>query len=269
MKKKMNRKPYSGEVARVPFNFVHSMGRIWAAQRVRIKDFRPAPWRVGENLFSLYEPFSLSPWDLQNYLTVLHVLQHQKKYSVIKDIYSADKYRMTLKMRDLYDILSIPGSGSGRSDLKDSIVNQVGTVFRVRRPDEDIIYFGLGLHAGTLKFIGAGKQGLTCEFHPDKSLIDSAGLTENVSRILGYRYGMTKLIDFLVMGKLDAGVNLTERDWLKALSRGQRLNNFKNSFYPALEEISAASFDVSRNDDGKKIMVKYRNKEKLPPSQSF
>ena len=79
---------------------------------------------------------------------------------------------------------------------------------------------------------------------------------------------MSKLIDFLVMGKLDAGVNLTERGWLEALSRGQRLNNFKNSFYRALEEISGVSFDVSRNDDGK-IMVKYRNKEKLPPSQSF
>ena len=268
MKKNMNRKPYSGEVARVPFHFVHSMGRIWANQRVRTKDFRPEPWRVGENLFFLYEPVSLSPWDLQNYLTVLHVLENFKKYSVIKDQYSNDKYRMTLKMRDLYDILSIPGSGSGRNDLKDSIINHVETVFRVQRPEEDIIYFGLGLHAGTLKFNGTGRKGLTCEFYPDKSLIDSAGLTENVTRLLSYRYGMSKLIDFLVMGKLDAGVNLTERDWLEALSRGQRLNNFKNSFYPALEEISGVSFDVSRNDDGK-IMVKYRNKEKLPPSQSF
>ena len=268
MKKHINRKPYNGKVARVPFHFVHSMGRIWANQRVRIKDFRPEPWRVGKNLFSLYVPVSLSPWDLQNYLTVLHVLENSKKYSVIKDEYSNDKYRMILRMKNLYDILLIPGSGSGRSDLKDSIVNQVGTVFRVRRPDEDIIYFGLGLHAGTLKFIGAGKQGLTCEFHPDKTLIDNAGLTENVTRLLSYRYGMSKLIDFLVMGKLDAGVSLAERGWLEVLSRGQRLNNFKNSFYPALEDISGVSFDVSRNEDGK-IMVKYRNKEKLPPSQSF
>ncbi|NCB75307.1 MAG: hypothetical protein EOM51_11295 [Clostridia bacterium] len=221
-----------------------------------------------ENLFSLFEPVSLSPWDLQNYLTVLHVLQNKKDYPIIKDEYSDDKYRMTLKMRDLYDLLSIPGSGSGRNDLKDSIIYHVETVFRVRRPKEDIIYLGLGLHAGTLKFTGTGRKGLTCEFHPDKSLIDDGQLTENVSRILSYRYGMSKLIDFLVIGKMDAGVSLTERGWLAALSRGERLNNFKTSFYPALEELSNVSFDVTRNEEGK-IRVKYRNKEKLPPSQSF
>lgn len=258
--KKSRRKTYTGETARVPYSFVHSMGKIWATQRTRIKDFRPDPWEVGENRFSLYEPFSLSPLDLQNYLTLLHVFQHDKKYSVLKDEYSEDKYRMILKMRDLYEILLIPGSGSGRNDLKNSIINHVETVFRVSRPNEDIIYFGLGLHAGRVKFIGTGRGGLTCELHPDKSLIDNAGLTENVSRILAYRYGMSKLIDFLVMGKLDRGVTLSEKEWLNALSRGERLNNFKNSFYPALEELSDISFNVSRNEEGK-ISVKYKNRE--------
>lgn len=260
MKKRMNRKPYSGEVARVPFSFVHSVGRIWATQRARIKDFRPAPWKVGESVFSLYEPVSLSPWDLQNYLTVLHVLQHQKKYSVVKDAYSDDKYRMILRMRDLYDILSIPVNGSGRNDLKDSIVDHIETVFRVQRLEEDIIYFGLGLHAGRVKFTGTGRGGSTCELHPDKSLIDNAGLTENISRILTYKWGISKLIDFLVMGKLDAGVTLTEDEWFKALSRGKRINDFKESFYPALEELSDISFNVTRNEEGK-ITVKYKNRE--------
>ena len=263
MKKKIKRPEYKGDVARVPYNFVHCMGKIWAVQRGRIRDFRPAPWIIGDSFFNLYEPYSLSSGDLQNYLALLHVLQHPREYSVVQDEYSSDKYKMTLRMRALYDILQIPDGGSRRSDLKESILNHAGTMLRVTRPENDIIYYGLGLHAGIVKFKGIGRGGSVCELHPDKGLIDNSGLTENITRILTYKYGMSKLIDFLVMGKLDAGVDLSYRGWMEALTREGRIDHFKRDFEPALEEISIEDFMVEVREDGVKIKYKSSKQKAL------
>lgn len=260
--KKKRRKKYKGNVARVPISFVHSMGHIWATQKVRITDFRPKPWRSGNSFYSLYEPVSLSPWDLQNYLMVLHVLQNPKIYTLKKDEYGFDRYRILFQMKDIYNLLNIPYKGSGRGDLKESIINHCGTVLRVIRPDEDIIYWGLGLNAGTVKFEGIGRSGLTCELTPYKALIDNKNklFSENITRMLKYRFGMSKLIDFYVLGKLNAGVSLTEKGWMSSLSRGDRLDIFQKSFYPALQELADVSFNVKRDEAGN-ITVKYVNRE--------
>ena len=71
---------------------------------------------------------------------------------------------------------------------------------------------------------------------------------------------MSKLIDFDVLGKLNAGVSLTEKGWMSSLSRGDRLDIFQKSFYPALQELADVSFNVKRDEAGN-ITVKYVNRE--------
>lgn len=256
MKKKIKRLEYKGDIARVPYTFVHSMGRIWAVQNRRVKDYN-LEWASGRRRFELYEPFSLSPIDMQNYLALLHVLQHPGDFGVVQDIYSEDKYKMIMKMRALYEILRLPTSGNFRSDLKKSLQWHADSRFRVIDPETGsrVTYYGMGIHNGRLEFDGEGRGGGTVIFHIDKALVDyrRAGLTENVSRVIGYKTGMAKLIDFLVMGKLDAGVDLTYKGWMEALTRGGRMDNFKRDLEPALEEISARNFLVEFREDGLKI----------------
>jgi len=252
MKKKIKRPEYQGEVARVPYSFVHSMGHIWAVQKNRVKDYN-FEWASGKRCFELYEPFSLSPIDMQNYMALLHVLQHPGDFDVIQDVYSEDKYKMTLKMRSLYEILKLPDAGSSRSDLKKSLQWHCDSRFRVIGDGRVVTYYGMGLHNGRLEFNGKGRGGGIVVFHIDKSLINDSGLTHNVSRLINYKTDMAKLIDFLAMGKLDAGVDLTYNGWIKALTRDSRIDNFKRDFQPALEEISAGDFIVEVRNDGVKI----------------
>lgn len=254
MKKKIKRSEYKGKIARVPYTFVHSMGHIWAIQNKRVKDYN-LEWACGKRRYELYEPFSLSPLDMQNYLALLHVLQHPRDFGVIQDIYSEDKYKMTLKMRALYEVLRLPTSGNFRSDLRKSLQWHADSRFRVIDPGTGsrVTFYGMGLHNGRLEFDGKGRGGGSCVFHIDKALIDNSGITENVSRVISYKTGLAKLIDFLVMSKLDQGVNLSYNDWMKALTREGRIDNFKRDFEPALEEISARDFLVELREDGMKI----------------
>ena len=253
-KKKIKRSEYRGEVARVPYTYVHSMGRIWAVQNRRIKDYN-LEWAAGRCRFELYEPYSLSPIDMQNYLALLHILQHPREFSVVQDIYSEDKYKMTMKMRALYGVLELPTSGNFRSDLKKSLQWHADSRFRVIDPGTGsrVTYYGMGIHNGRLEFDGKGRGGGSVVFHIDKALVDDSGITENVSRVIGYKTGMAKLIDFLVMGKLDAGVDLTYKGWMEALTREGRMDHFKRDVEPALEEISARDFFLEFREDGMKI----------------
>ena len=253
-KKKIKRSEYRGEVARVPYTYVHSMGRIWAVQNRRIKDYN-LEWASGRRRFELYEPFSLSPIDMQNYLALLHVLQHPTDFGVVQDIYSEDKYKMKMNPRALYGVLELPTSGNFRRDLKKSLQWHADSRFRVIDPEAGsrVTYYGMGIHNGRLEFDGKGRGGGSVVFHIDKALVDDSGITENITRLIKYKTGMAKLIDFLVMGKLDAGVDLTYKGWMEALTREGRMDHFKRDVEPALEEISARDFLMEFREDGMKI----------------
>lgn len=251
-----NKRRYTGDVCRVPYDLA-LCGHIFGIQKRRIPDFADCWTAQNGNQFSLRERESLGARDLVHYLALLHIMQHPGIYNVEQDVYSCDKYRMVVPAKALYDFLQIPASGSGRTDLRYSIGLLATTELDVLYPNGDsCMYIGLGLQAGKIEFRGAGSGGSKVILTPDRRLIDTSGITENISRILSYHFGLTKIIDYQVAARLDGGLCLDRAAWRNMCSHGSRIDNFNRQFDEALREFQQERLFIQLPQQDGRIFIK-------------
>lgn len=253
-----SKRHYAGDVCRMPYDLA-LCGRIFGLQKKRIQNYHDE-WtsRTGAR-YILDEPWSLGSTDFVHYVALLHVMQHPKDWGVLQDVYSKDRYQMDVPAKALYELLALQAHGSARADLKESILLMIKTTLDVIKGGDEVIYIGLGLHSGSVAFrSGIGRAGAHITLTPNKSLIDSPGITENVSRIIGYKSGLARLIDYQVTARLDAGLCLDRYGWRDLLCHETRIDHFTAPFDAALEELRATGTFAVSYPDAERTLVKLK-----------